>query len=134
MGYFLDFVYSHEKTNRNLIDKFKCIIQWNTKISSLSLSLSLSSLSSKNSLKKIKGEIKTKKQRTNSDIYLRKLTNWRICQRTLCVCHKFYNRDGSTNHRPSNRLISICKIWRPLIGRWPAARRLLRSYWSNRRP
>merc|ERR1712090_112926 len=75
MGYFLDFVYSHEKTNRNLIDKFKCIIQWNTKISSLSLSLSLSSLSSKNSLKKIKGEIKTKKQRTNSDIYLR---NWQI--------------------------------------------------------
>ena len=68
-------MYSHEKTNRNLIDKFKCIIQWNTKISSLSLSLSLSSLSSKNSLKKIKGEIKTKKQRTNSDIYLR---NWQI--------------------------------------------------------
>ena len=31
-------------------------------------------------------------------------------------------------------LISICKIWRRLIGRWPAAGQLLRSYWSNRRP
>merc|ERR1712090_21472 len=83
MGYFLDFVYSHEKTNRNIIDKFKCIIQWNTKISSLSLSLSLSSLSSKNSLKKIKGEIITKKQRTNSDIYLLKL---KVCVRVNSYC------------------------------------------------
>merc|ERR1712074_262393 len=82
-GYFLDFVYSHEKTNRNLIDKFKCIIQWNTKIQIKIKFFCYLHYRQKNSLKKIKGEIITKKQRTNSDIYLLKL---KVCVRVNSHC------------------------------------------------
>ena len=40
----------------------------------------------------------------------------------VCVCHTQPNLDGPPITGLQNFLISICKIWRRLIGRWPAAR------------